>query len=80
MVIVIWSLVIYVLSVLMSRWVIQKSYSKGGMWYNLEPTKMDLFFCLLPALNTMVAIQLGLITLLENMDNKLKFNFFKIKK
>lgn len=62
---------------LWSAWVnwhyVQRQYSKGGEWCNLNPTGVDLFFVYTPVLNTVAAVDVSMKY--ANLSNH-----FKIKK
>ena len=75
---------IYIISILYCRYWLGKAYSKNGIWEIIEPAIIDLFFILMPVVNTTCALMLLFInhTKTEETEKKRKNIdwFFNIKK
>ena len=65
-------MIIFLTVYLISAFVTWKSfstlYSKGGYWDDSEPSMMDLFFTLIPVINTIVAVIFVGSPVFKNID------------
>lgn len=73
--------VIYMVSAIFMYWFIQSAYREGGVWYNVEPSNVDIVVVLLPFLNSVAMLFMFIYGWYpKEHNNNMANRFFKLKK